>query len=200
MKLQTILFSLAVAAVTAACAPKATPLKTCIFPGDYPDPTILRDGNDFYMTHSSFTYFPALLVWHSTDLVHWEPVARAVEDGDYSIFAPDICKVNGKFYIYYPTSKGENYVVMADRPEGPWSAPVKLDVGGIDPGHVVAEDGNRYLYTNTGFVTPLTPDGLAAAGRPKKVYDGCPSPRSGRRKASGWNPRSFSSGATGTIS
>ena len=172
MNLRTILFSLAVAAVTAACAPKATPLKTCIFPGDYPDPTILRDGNDFYMTHSSFTYFPALLVWHSTDLVHWEPIARAVEDGDYSIFAPDICKVDGKFYIYYPTSKGENYVVMADRPEGPWSAPVKLDVGGIDPGHVVAEDGNRYLYTNNGFVTPLTPDGLAAAGRPKKVYDG----------------------------
>ena len=172
MRLRSILFSLAVAAVAAACAPKATPLKTCIFPGDYPDPTILRDGNDFYMTHSSFTYFPALLVWHSTDLVHWEPVARAVEDGDYSIFAPDICKVNGKFYIYYPTSKGENYVVTADRPEGPWSAPVKLDVGGIDPGHVVAEDGNRYLYTNNGFVTPLTPDGLAAAGRPKKVYDG----------------------------
>ena len=82
MKLRTILFSLAVAAVAAACAPKATPLKTVIFPGDYPDPSILRDGNDFYMTQSSFTYFPALLVWHSTDLVHWEPIARAVEDGD----------------------------------------------------------------------------------------------------------------------
>ena len=172
MRLRTLLFSLAVAAVTVGCAPKATPLKTVIFPGDYPDPSILRDGKDFYMTHSSFTYFPALLVWHSTDLVHWEPIARAVEDGDYSIFAPDICKVDGKFYIYYPTSRGENYVVMADRPEGPWSAPVKLDVGGIDPGHVVAEDGNRYLYTNNGFVTPLTADGLSAAGRPKKAYDG----------------------------
>ena len=63
-------------------------------------------------------------------------------------------------------------MVTADRPEGPWSAPVKLDVGGIDPGHVVAEDGQRYLYTNNGFVTPLAPDGLSAAGRPRKVYDG----------------------------
>ena len=170
--MKRVLLIAALAAALAGCAQKPAPLKTCIFPGDYPDPTILRVGNDFYMTHSSFTYFPALLVWHSTDLVHWEPVSRAVEDGDYSIFAPDICKVDGKFYIYYPTSKGENYVVTADRPEGPWSAPVKLDVGGIDPGHVVAEDGNRYLYTNNGFVTPLTPDGLAAAGRPKKVYDG----------------------------
>ena len=166
------LFLLLTAAVIGACAPKAEPLKVCIFPGDYPDPSILRDGNDFYITHSSFTYFPALLVWHSTDLQHWEPVARAVEDGDYSIFAPDICKVDGKFYIYYPTSTGENYVVSAERIEGPWSAPVKLDVGGIDPGHVVAEDGRRFLYTNNGWVTPLSPDGLSAAGKPQKVYDG----------------------------
>ena len=168
-----ILFNLLAAAVLlGACAPKAAPLKTVIFPGDYPDPTILRDGKDFYMTHSSFKYFPALLIWHSTDLLHWEPIARAVEDGDYSIFAPDLCKVDGKYYIYYPTSNGENYVVTADRIAGPWSAPVKLDVGGIDPGHVVAEDGQRYLYTNNGFVTPLAPDGLSAAGRPQKVYDG----------------------------
>ena len=157
MKLRALHLLLA-AAVLGACAPKAAPVKTCIFPGDYPDPSILRDGNDFYITHSSFTYFPALLVWHSTDLLHWEPISRAVEDGDYSIYAPELCKVDGKFYIYYPTSRGENYVVTADRPEGPWSAPVKLDVGGIDPGHVVAEDGQRYLYTNNGWVTPLTPD------------------------------------------
>ncbi len=172
MRRNALYLLLAAALLAAACTPKVKPVKTCIFPGDYPDPTILRDGKDFYMTHSSFTYFPALLVWHSTDLLHWEPVARAVEDGDYSIFAPDICKVDGKFYIYYPTSRGENYVVVADRPEGPWSAPVKLDVGGIDPGHVVEEDGQRYLYTNNGWVTPLTPDGLAAAGKPQKVYDG----------------------------
>ncbi len=172
MKLRSLLTALAAIAVLASCAPQAAPLKTCIFPGDYPDPSIVRDGKDFYITHSSFTYFPALLVWHSTDLIHWEPIARAVEDGDYSIYAPELCKVGDKFYIYYPTSRGENYVVTADRPEGPWSKPVKLDVGGIDPGHVVAEDGQRYLYTNNGWVTPLTPDGLAAAGKPQKVYDG----------------------------
>ncbi|MDY6444323.1 MAG: family 43 glycosylhydrolase [Bacteroidales bacterium] len=172
MKMRSLLTALAAIAVLASCAPQAAPLKTCIFPGDYPDPSIVRDGKDFYITHSSFTYFPALLVWHSTDLIHWEPIARAVEDGDYSIYAPELCKVGDKFYIYYPTSRGENYVVTADRPEGPWSKPVKLDVGGIDPGHVVAEDGQRYLYTNNGWVTPLTPDGLAAAGKPQKVYDG----------------------------
>lgn len=165
----TILLSLL---ILAGCTKSTDPLlKTCIFPGDYPDPTILRDGNDYYMTHSSFTYFPALLIWHSTDLVNWEPVARAVQEGNYSIFAPDLCKVDGKYFIYYPTSTGQNYVVTAERIEGPWSEPILLDVGGIDPGHVVDVDGKRYLYTNDGFVTPLTPDGLAAAGQRRKVYE-----------------------------
>ena len=173
MKAKTLLIMTAAILLSAACkqAPQKL-VKTCIFPGDYPDPSILRDGNDFYITHSSFTYFPALLIWHSTDLLTWEPVTRTVIDGDYSIYAPDLCKVNGKYYIYYPTSSGENYVVTADKIEGPWSDPIKLDVSGIDPGHIMDENGNRYLYTNNGFVTPLTPDGLAASGERKKVYDG----------------------------
>ena len=156
----------------AACRPAAPSLKECLFPGEYPDPSILRDGSDYYMTHSSFTYFPGLLIWHSTDLRHWKPVARPVETGDYSIFAPELCKVDGRFYLYYPTSQGVNYVVTADRIEGPWSEPVLLDVDGIDPGHVVDTDGNRYLYTNGGYVTPLKPNGLEAAGSREKVYEG----------------------------
>lgn len=157
----------------AGCGMQESPaLKAVIFPGDYPDPTIMRDGNDFYMTHSCFTYYPGLLIWHSTDLINWEPVARAVGDQDYSIFAPDLCKVGDKYYIYYPTSGGENFVVTADRIEGPWSEPVKIDVNGIDPGHVVAENGKRYLYTNNGHVVELSDDGLAAAGPNRKVYDG----------------------------
>jgi len=147
-------------------------IKKIVFPGDYPDPSIVRDGNDFYMTHSSFTYYPGLLVWHSTDLVNWEPVSRAVQDQKYSIFAPEICKVGDKFYIYYPTSGGENYVVMADTPAGPWSEPILIDVRGIDPGHVYAENGKQYLYTNNGFSVELTDDGLATAGENQKLYDG----------------------------
>ena len=124
------------------------------------------------MTHSSFTYYPGLLVWHSTDLENWEPVSRAVGDQPYSIFAPEICKVGDKFYIYYPTSAGENYVVMADNPAGPWSEPVQVAAEGIDPGHVLAEDGKQYLYTNNCFCVQLTDDGLAAAGERQKLYDG----------------------------
>ncbi len=164
---------LAAGLMLAGCAGQDAPaLKAVIFPGDYPDPSIMRDGNDFYMTHSCFTYYPGLLVWHSTDLLHWEPVSRAVQDQKYSIYAPDLCKVGDTYYIYYPTSSGENFVVTAKDMKGPWSDPVKIDVSGIDPGHVVAEDGKRYLYTNNGHVVELTADGLAAAGRNRKVYDG----------------------------
>lgn len=153
--------------------PQPQPMKKVIFPGDYPDPSIVRDGNDFYMTHSSFTYYPGLLVWHSTDLENWTPISRAVNGiHDYSIFAPEICKVGSKFYIYYPTSAGQNYVVMADDPHGPWSDPVRVEAEGIDPGHVYAEDGRQYLYTNNCFAVQLTDDGLAAVGERRKLYDG----------------------------
>lgn len=172
MKRNSIIIA-AAGLLLAGCGMQESPaLKAVIFPGDYPDPTIMRDGKDFYMTHSCFTYYPGLLIWHSTDLINWEPVARAVGDQDYSIFAPDLCKVGDKYYIYYPTSGGENFVVTADRIEGPWSEPVKIDVNGIDPGHVVAENGKRYLYTNNGHVVELSDDGLAAAGPNRKVYDG----------------------------
>ncbi|HZK04115.1 MAG TPA: family 43 glycosylhydrolase [Bacteroidaceae bacterium] len=149
-----------------------TGIKISIFPGDYPDPSIIRDGDDFYMIHSSFTYYPGLLIWHSTDLLNWRPIVRAVKNQNYSIFAPELCKVDEKFFIYYPTSGGQNFVITADSIQGPWSQPILMDVNGIDPGHVIDTDGTRYLYTNNGHVIQLTPDGLATFGPNRKVYDG----------------------------
>ena len=65
--------------------------------GDYPDPSILREGDDFYMTHSSFYYYPGLLIWHSDDLANWQPVTRALTHYDGgSVFAPDLVKCQGK--------------------------------------------------------------------------------------------------------
>ena len=99
-----------------------------ILPGDYPDPSIMREGEDYYMTHSPFFYAPGFLIWHSKDLVNWEPVCRACPEYEGSAMAPDLLKYKDKYYIYYPTSKGENYVIYADNIRGPWSNPVKLDV------------------------------------------------------------------------
>ena len=56
--------------------------------GDYPDPTILRDGDDFYMTHSPFVYAPGFLIWHSTDLHDWQPLCRAIPEFTGSAMRP----------------------------------------------------------------------------------------------------------------
>ena len=103
-----------------------------ILGGDYPDPTIVRDGNDYYMTHSAFNYLPGLTIFHSKDLVRWEPISVALTRYLGSVWAPDICKYKDKFYIYFTVSQGKddfsNHVVYADSPEGPWSEPVDLNM------------------------------------------------------------------------
>lgn len=154
-------------------------LSRVILAGDYPDPSIMRDGKDYYMTHSSFLYRPGFLIWHSRDLVNWEPVCRVLADYKGGVMAPELLKYKDKYYIYYPTTSAEIFVMTADNIRGPWSVPVKLDMGikGIDPGHVVGKDGSRYLFTSNGYVTPLSEDGLKVAGASRKVYDGWNYPR-----------------------
>ncbi|MFT3738080.1 MAG: family 43 glycosylhydrolase [Breznakibacter sp.] len=147
-----------------------------ILAGDYPDPSIVRDDQDYYMTHSPFYYMPGFLIWHSRDLMDWEPVARVIPQYKGSAMAPDLIKHNGRFYLYYPAA-GTNWVVWADDIKGPWSKPVDLKVSGIDPGHVVGEDGKRYLYVDKGYVIRLTDDGLGTVGERKKVYDGWEYPK-----------------------
>ena len=147
-----------------------------ILSGDYPDPTILRDGEDYYMTHSPFYYKPGFLVWHSKDLINWEPITRILPEYKGSAMAPDLVKHDGKFYLYFP-SAGTNWVTYADHITGPWSEPVDLKIPGIDPGHIVDENGKRYLFVNEGKVTPLTDDGLSKKGDLSCVYDGWAYPK-----------------------
>ena len=154
-----------------------------ILGGDYPDPTIVRDGEDYYMTHSAFNYVPELTVFHSRDLVNWEPVSFALSEHLGSVWAPDICKHDGKYYIYFTVSQGNddfsNYVVYANSPEGPWSQPIDLQVGRwIDPCHVVDEEtGERWLFLSGGHRIRLAEDGLSTIGKLEKVYDGWPIPQ-----------------------
>lgn len=142
-----------------------------IIPGDYADPTIVRDGPDYYMTHSPFYYMPGFLIWHSQDLVNWQPVSRVVPEYTGSAMAPDLIRHKGRFYLYFP-SHGTNWVVWTDNIRGPWSKPVDLKVKGIDPGHITGPDGERYLYVDNGYVIRLSDDGLSTIGERKQVYEG----------------------------
>ena len=153
-----------------------------VLSGDYPDPSILRDGDDFYMTHSSFDAAPGLLIWHSRDLVNWRPLGPALAKPLGTVFAVDIAKHDGRYFIYIPFMKAEwspplasfanIYVIHAPSMSGPWSEPIDLGIGGlIDPGHVVGEDGQRYLFFNDGKRVRLTADGLKTAGRVETAYE-----------------------------
>jgi xylan 1,4-beta-xylosidase len=146
-----------------------------LFAGDYADPTILRVGEDFYMTHTSYSYAPGLVIWHSRDLVNWTPISQVVNETHGEIWAPDLVEQGGRYFIYFPM--GGIYVVHADHPRGPWSAPIDMKINDIDPGHVVGPDGKRYLYTAGGHVIELNADGLSTVGERKKVYDGWAYPK-----------------------
>lgn len=146
-----------------------------ILPGDRPDPSVLKMGSDYYVVHSSFESVPGLLIWHSRDLVNWEPVGTALNRYVGNVWAPDLCYVHGRFFIYFPAlspSGLTNMVVHADNIRGPWSDPIDLKIGNIDPGHAIGLDGKRYLFMSAGYVVPLADDGLSATGPAKKVYDG----------------------------
>ncbi|SFW34511.1 family 43 glycosylhydrolase [Chitinophaga sancti] len=147
-----------------------------IFPGDFPDPSILVDGTDYYIVHSSFDYYPGLLIWHSKDLLNWTPLVNALHKYVGSVWAPDLVKYGNKYYIYFPANN-TNYVVYADKITGPWSDPVDLKIGNIDPGHAVDANGKRYLYFSSGGYVPLSDDGLSVQGKETITYTGWAIPR-----------------------
>jgi len=150
-----------------------------IMAGDHPDPTILKDGPDYYLTFSTFESYPGLPIWRSRDLVNWAPLTTAVTHNIGSLWAPELIKHAGRYFIYFPTkktaaagSKTTNWVVWADDIGGPWSEPIDLQLPShIDPGHAVGEDGSRWLFLSGGDRVRLSDDGLSTQGAPEHVYD-----------------------------
>lgn len=147
-----------------------------IISGDHPDPTILKDGDDYYMTFSSFNSVPGIVIWHSRDLVNWTPVGPALRDNIGTIWALDLCKHGDRYYVYMPVlppgQPWSTFVIWADDIAGPWSEPINLHLDNcIDPGHVVGEDGKRYLFVNGIRKVRLSDDGLAADGELEPAYD-----------------------------
>ena len=132
--------------------------KNPIIHADYSDPDVVRVGNDFYMTASSFNAVPGLPILHSNDLVNWriinhvfteqEPkdVFRKPQHGG-GVWAPSIRYHNGEYYIYYPDPDFGIYVTKTSDPAGTWSKPllIKEAKGWIDPCPLWDDDGKVYL-------------------------------------------------------
>ena len=133
-----------------------------ILPGFYPDPSICRVGDDYYLLTSSFAYFPGIPIFHSRDLVHWRQIGHCLERREQldlkcctikdGIWAPAICHHRGIFYVTATKMQkggGGNFIVTATDPAGPWSDPIWVDQPGIDPSLFFdEEDRCHYLTTH----------------------------------------------------
>lgn len=131
-----------------------------ILSGFYPDPSICKVGDDFYMVTSTFAYYPGLPILHSKDLVNWETIGFVMDrpeqlnlDGhgvSRGLFAPSIRYHEGLYYITCTLiDTGGNFVITATDPAGPWSDPYWLpEVNGIDPSMYFDEDKAYILYNS----------------------------------------------------
>lgn len=135
-----------------------------ILPGFYPDPSICRVGDDFYMVTSSFTYFPGVPVFHSRDLQHWEQIGHVLTRPEQlpvrnvryisgGIYAPTIRYHDGLFYMITTNVGGVgDFICTAEDPAGPWSDMHVIEgAEGIDPSLMWDDDGRCYMCGNEGW-------------------------------------------------
>ncbi|MCG8527599.1 MAG: family 43 glycosylhydrolase [Opitutales bacterium] len=162
-----ILTSALAFSVAAKNAVEADPI--AILRGSWPDPTILKVGDKYLMTQSvAGGYYPNNLIWESEDLLEWTPLTYARPESGGGL-APDLAYVNGTYYLYCERTTP----LTASSPSGPWTEHPHMDGSeGIDPGHLKAKDGKRYLYSSKGYMALLEGDGLSYTTPPQKVYDG----------------------------
>ena len=165
---------------------------------DYSDPDVCRVGDDYYMTASSFNFFPGLPILHSRDLVNWQLVGAALTDYEYAfkplaptrvqhgngVWAPAIRYHDGWFYIYCGDPDRGIFMVRTQNPRGEWEKPVWVYKGRgfIDPCPFWDEDGKAYLSHGCAgsragvksvlFVAPMSPDGTKLIGPSRMVFDG----------------------------
>ncbi len=135
-------------------------LKNPILSGFYPDPSICRVDKEYYLVNSTFCYFPAIPIFHSRDLVHWEQIGNVLNQNSQvdlsgcehsgGIFAPTIRWHDSTFYLITTNmSHGGTFIVTAQSPYGPWSEPHFIaGTDGMDPSLFFDSDG-RVFYVGT---------------------------------------------------
>lgn len=169
--------------------------KNPVLYADYSDPDVIRVGNDYYMTASSFNCMPGLPVLHSKDLVNWRIINHALKkqipeeifdipQHGKGVWAPSMNYRNGEFYIYYPDPDYGIYMIKTKDPAAEWSKPVLVFPGKgiIDPSSFWDNDGQAYLAvawagSRAGVNSLLTvykmnKEGTKVIDEGKHVYDG----------------------------
>ena len=131
-----------------------------ILSGFYPDPSICRVEDDYYLVTSSFTYFPGIPIFHSKDLVNWRQIGHVLNRKSQlnlgavghsnGIFAPTIRYHEGIYYVITTcVGGGGNFIVTTDNPAGDWWDPYWIEnAPGIDPSLFFDDDGRVYYTGN----------------------------------------------------
>jgi beta-xylosidase len=133
-----------------------------ILSGFYPDPSICRKGEDYYMVNSSFSFYPGIPIFTSKNLVNWKQIGNVLDRPSQlnldsirisgGIYAPTIRynKFNDTFYLITTCVDGiGNFIVKTKDPYIGWSEPVLLpEVGGIDPSLFFDDNGKAYIVNN----------------------------------------------------
>lgn len=138
-------------------------IRNPILPGFNPDPSICRVGGDYYIATSTFEWYPGVQLHHSTDLVNWRLVGRALDRASQldmrgnpdsgGIWAPCLSHADGLFWLVYTDVKRidggfkdtHNYIVTAPSIEGPWSEPAYVNSSGFDPSLFHDDDGRKWF-------------------------------------------------------
>lgn len=151
-----------------------------VLPGDHPDPTMLKVGNDFYHCGSSFHFTPYLPIYHSKDMVHWQVISRVVPPSkgtwvtdrpSAGIWQGAITYFYGSYWIYF--SANGQWFSKADSPAGPWSDAVQVKTNpvtgplGYDNSIFVDDDGKPYMVIKNGQKV----NRLQALGRDGQLAD-----------------------------
>ena len=132
-----------------------------ILPGWFSDPSICSNGKDYFLVTSTFSYFPGVSIFHSTDLLNWNPIGHVLDRPEQlplngqrvseGIFAPAISynPNNQSYYMITTNIQRGNFFVKTKDPFGEWSNPIWLpDVHGIDPSFFFDDNGKAYIVNN----------------------------------------------------
>jgi beta-xylosidase len=181
----------AAAAAPAGASRSAFQYQNPVRAGDYPDPSVIRVGNDYWATATSSEWAPHFPILHSRDLVNWEikgyVFATPPAWAKANFWAPEIAQDKGKYFIYYTARQTETNrlavaVASADHPAGPWTDHGPLiaqEAGSIDPMPftdakgvrwlVWKEDGNSKKLPTPLWIQRLRDDGFGFVGEKKEI-------------------------------
>src|SRR5687767_5778846 len=189
IKLQLLALSVALS-MTCSSASAAT-YKNPVLAGDYPDPSVIRVGEEYWATATTSEWAPLFPLLRSRDLVNWEHVGNVFERRpDWAVgnfWAPELFEHKGRFYVYYVGRKRGGplslAVATAEKITGPWTdhgALIGQEMGSIDAFPVVDTDGTLYMiWKEDGnsrnkptplWIQKLSEDGLKLVGEMKELF------------------------------